>query len=107
MEFSGRRSFTTPPAAGSGPVSGTAATPPRSARSSACPNQAATFSPGGNVFAVGDHLVDTSKHHRLGDICLFRSDLWHEVTPVEPEARLDLRSARGRWTAVLPLVASS
>jgi hypothetical protein len=65
------------------------------------------FQSGGNVFAVGDHLVDTSKHHRLGDICLFRSDLWHEVTPVDPEARLDLRSARGRWTAVLPWVASS
>jgi hypothetical protein len=64
------------------------------------------FDSGGNVFTSGARVVDTTGYHGLGDICLFRSDLWHEVTPVDPEAPLDFGSPRGRWTAVLPLVAS-
>jgi hypothetical protein len=64
------------------------------------------FHVGGNVFETGERLVDTSGHHDLGDICLFRSDLWHAVTPVDPAEHLDFGSERGRWTAVLPLVAS-
>jgi hypothetical protein len=65
------------------------------------------FRVGGNVFETGGRVVDTRDHHDLGDICLFRSDLWHSVTPVDPAAPLDLGSERGRWTAVLPLVASN
>jgi hypothetical protein len=65
------------------------------------------FHVGGNVFEAGNHQVDTSGQHDLGDICLFHSDLWHAVTPVDPDAPLDLASERGRWTAVLPLVASA
>jgi hypothetical protein len=65
------------------------------------------FSCGGNMFKTDDGIVDTSEHHDLGDICLFRSDLWHAVTPVDPEAKLNLRSGQGRWTAVLPVVISN
>jgi hypothetical protein len=64
------------------------------------------FCVGGTVFKSEDLLVDATEHHDLGDICLFRSDLWHAVTPVDPGTPLDLRSERGRWTAVLPIVAN-
>ena len=62
------------------------------------------FHVGGTVFESAGHIVDTSDRHGIGDICLFRSDLWHAVTPVDPADPLDLRSQRGRWTAVLPVV---
>lgn len=39
----------------------------------------------------------------LGDICLFRHDLPHDITPVDPDVPLDWSRADGRWTFVLSI----
>lgn len=36
-----------------------------------------------------------------GDVCLFRHDLPHDITSVDPDAPLDWSKSDGRWTFVL------
>jgi hypothetical protein len=45
----------------------------------------------------------TEGQHRLGDVCLFRYDMPHDITPVDPHLPLDWTKNSGRWSFVLPL----
>jgi len=47
--------------------------------------------------------LSTLNKHEIGDLLLFRFDLYHDITPVDPESDLDFNSNNGRWTFVLPL----
>ena len=61
------------------------------------------FHQGGTQFRTVSGVVDTDTEHDLGDVCLFRYDLMHRVTPIDPERPLTW-DGNGRWTAVLPLL---
>lgn len=58
---------------------------------------------GATVFRCGEQVVAIDEFHDIGDIALFRYDLWHGVESIDPDAELDW-SGRGRWTMVLPLI---
>lgn len=47
--------------------------------------------------------TDTEGQHRIGDICLFRYDLPHDITPVDPHVPLDWTKNSGRWSFILPV----
>lgn len=59
------------------------------------------YTSGGTRFELPGGSVDIEERHGLGDIALFRYDLDHEVTPVEPASRIGWELERGRWVAVL------
>jgi hypothetical protein len=48
-------------------------------------------------------LVNTLNQHEISDCLLFRYDLYHDITPVDPELNIDCNSNDGRWSFVLPL----
>lgn len=50
-----------------------------------------------------DTWVETEGRHHIGDVCLFRYDLFHDITPVDPHVPLDWSKNTGRWSFVLPL----
>ena len=56
---------------------------------------------GGTSFELPGGTVDIEQGHDLGDIALFRCDLDHYVTPVEPASAREWELTRGRWVAVL------
>ena len=59
---------------------------------------------GGGRFRTGDgSWVTTEGQHDAGDMTLFRYDIGHDITPVDPDAPLDWSRADGRWSFVLPL----
>jgi hypothetical protein len=58
---------------------------------------------GGRFRSSNGSWVSTEGHHQIGDITLFRFDIGHDITPVDPEFQLDWGRADGRWTFVLPL----
>jgi hypothetical protein len=59
---------------------------------------------GGGRFRSSDGTwVSTEGHHQIGDITLFRFDIGHDITPVDPDFQLDWGREDGRWTFVLPL----
>jgi hypothetical protein len=60
------------------------------------------FRSGGTEFRTPSGVVDTSAAHDIGDLCLFRYDLPHRVTPVDPERERRWDGA-GRWTLVIPV----
>lgn len=47
--------------------------------------------------------IETEADHDLGDVALFRYDLGHDITPVDPDHPLDWSVNSGRWSFVLPL----
>ena len=47
--------------------------------------------------------INTEGHHRIGDVCLFRYDMPHDITPVDPNLPLDWSKNSGRWSFVLPI----
>lgn len=47
--------------------------------------------------------VDTTNHHDIGDIIIFRYDLPHEVTLCDQGKTLDWSSPAGKWSVVLEL----
>jgi hypothetical protein len=62
------------------------------------------YTVGGGRFRSQDgSWVETEGHHDLGDVTLFRYDLGHDITPVDPHVPLDWTHNSGRWTLVLPL----
>jgi hypothetical protein len=62
------------------------------------------FRYGGVGFEATDGSpIDTSPHHDLGDIIMFRFDVKHWVMPVDIDASLDLNDEKGRWVVTLPL----
>lgn len=61
------------------------------------------FDCGGAGFELPDgSLVDTASEHEQSDLLMFRYDLRHWVSLVNPEEALDRNSIRGRWVMVLP-----
>lgn len=47
--------------------------------------------------------INTEGQHRIGDVCLFRYDMLHDITPVDPHVPLDWSKNSGRWSFVLPI----
>jgi len=60
------------------------------------------FRHGATEFKTPFGLVSTQGFHDIGDICLFRYDLPHMVTPVDPEGEIRW-DGTGRWTLILPV----
>jgi hypothetical protein len=60
------------------------------------------FMHGGTHFEIDGRDVGTDEIHDIGDVVLFRYDIYHWVTPIDPEDALDYASPRGRWVGVLP-----
>ena len=59
---------------------------------------------GGGRFRGNDgSWVSTEGRHQIGDVSLFRFDIGHDITPVDPDYQLDWNRPDGRWTFVLPL----
>jgi hypothetical protein len=58
------------------------------------------FRSGGCEFRTPFGLIDAAPYHDIGDVCLFRYDLPHRVTAVDPdrERRWD---GSGRWTLLI------
>ncbi|MGZ3698280.1 MAG: hypothetical protein ACXWPM_04230 [Bdellovibrionota bacterium] len=62
------------------------------------------FQTGGTRFWVGDQLLDAEQSTNIGDICMFRFDLYHDVSPVDSGSKqVDWNADDGRWTLVMPL----
>lgn len=64
--------------------------------------QGLDYNSGGTYFKINGHTVHTEGHHRIGDITIFRYDLEHGVSTVDPDKKTDWASDLGRWTMVLP-----
>ncbi len=62
------------------------------------------FTIGGGRFRSHDGTwVSTEGSHQIGDVSLFRFDIGHDITPIDPEYPLDWSKTDGRWSFVLPL----
>ena len=62
------------------------------------------FKKGAAAFMTPEGFVDTVQFHDIGDVILFRYDLQHEVTPVNPEkTTIDWNMPTGKWSLVLEL----
>jgi len=62
------------------------------------------FKKGAASFETPDGFVDTVNDHDIGDVIIFRYDLPHEVTPVNPERiPIDWSLPTGKWSVVLEL----
>ena len=59
------------------------------------------YNVGGTTFKTPSGFVDSGQHD-IGDITLFRYNLPHAVTEVDPDEKLDWNSEKGRWTMILP-----
>jgi hypothetical protein len=57
---------------------------------------------GAGTFTIDGKTVDASPQHDMGDIVLFRYDILHGVTAVDPNKTMDWSSSAGRWSMVLP-----
>lgn len=58
---------------------------------------------GGRFRAQDGSWINTEGRHDIGDVTLFRYDLGHDITPVDPDQALDWTGNSGRWSFVLPL----
>jgi hypothetical protein len=63
----------------------------------------ADFKSGGTTFLTPFGLVDTTEHHDIGDVMIFRYDVAHAVTEVDNGSPIDWTSDSGRWSLVLEL----
>ena len=59
------------------------------------------YKTGGTTFKTPHGFVDSGDHD-IGDITLFRYNLPHAVTEVDPDEKLNWNSEKGRWTIILP-----
>jgi hypothetical protein len=60
------------------------------------------FEVGATHFDIDGEDIGTDRVHNIGDMILFRFDVPHWITPVDPDAHIDYGSINGRWTLVLP-----
>jgi hypothetical protein len=60
------------------------------------------FSSGGTHFWNGSEMIDAEPAQTIGSVTLFRFDLPHAVSQVDPENDLEFGAHSGRWVAVLP-----
>ena len=58
---------------------------------------------GGRFRAPDGSWLSTEGKQDVGDVALFRYDVGHDVTPVDPDRALDWTREDGRWSFVLPL----
>jgi len=58
---------------------------------------------GGTTFETPAGTVDTSEHHDIGDVVLFRYDLPHAVAVVDPGVPVEWEADTGKWSVVLEL----
>lgn len=58
---------------------------------------------GGTTFDTPAGAVDTSRHHDIGDVVMFRYDLPHAVAAVDPGVPVDWDAGTGKWSVVLEL----
>lgn len=58
---------------------------------------------GGRFRATNGSWDSTESIHNVGDVSLFRYDIGHDITPVDPDVPLDWSRSDGRWSFVLPL----
>jgi hypothetical protein len=61
------------------------------------------FNGGGRFRSADGSWSNTEGAHQIGDISLFRFDIGHDITPVDPDCDMDWARVDGRWTFVLPL----
>ncbi|NNL58143.1 MAG: hypothetical protein HKP31_01540 [Nitrosopumilus sp.] len=62
------------------------------------------FIKGGTAFETTNGYIDTAQFHDIGDIILFKYNVPHEVTPVNPEKEsIDWSLPTGKWSVVLEL----
>lgn len=62
------------------------------------------FKKGAAAFVTPKGFVNTVQYHDIGDVILFRYDLQHEVTPVNPgKKQIDWNLPTGKWSVVLEL----
>ena len=57
---------------------------------------------GGRFRSADGSWINTESILQPGDITLFRYDLGHDITPIDPDFALDWSRNDGRWTFVLP-----
>ena len=62
----------------------------------------AHFCSGGTLFWNGSEMIDAEPAQSIGSVTLFRFDLPHAVSKIDPENDLDFGAQGGRWVAVLP-----
>jgi hypothetical protein len=60
------------------------------------------FHSGATHFEIDGKDVGTESVHNIGDMILFRFDVPHWITEVDPADDIDYSSTKGRWTLVLP-----
>jgi len=59
---------------------------------------------GAATFTIAKGQVDTLNFHDIGDVVIFRYDLPHSVSPVNPEKKpIDWSLNTGKWSVVLEL----
>ncbi len=64
--------------------------------------QGEDFKTGGTRFKLGEEWVSVEDHMNMGDITIFKYDLFHDVSLVDGDEFLDWSSEYGRWTMVIP-----
>lgn len=65
---------------------------------------------GQDYFSGGTRFFDTTAsrwvsvygEHDLGDLCLFRYDIRHDIEEIDPDLPISFESQAGKWSAVLP-----
>jgi len=63
------------------------------------------FQHGGTRFKIDDKDVGIEEYHQIGDIALFRYDIVHCISPLDPDLpAIDFKSTKGKWSLVLPIV---
>jgi hypothetical protein len=60
------------------------------------------FGKGGTLFWKDGDEIDAEPAQTVGSITLFRYDLPHAVSKVDPEIPLEFGKPNGRWVAILP-----
>lgn len=59
------------------------------------------YEAGGTRFYVGDRFYDTDSAE-IGDVVLFRHDVFTTVMPIDPAGAVDWNAKDGRWAIVMP-----
>jgi hypothetical protein len=60
------------------------------------------FGNGGTLFWKDNEELDAEPAQTIGSVTLFRYDLPHAVSKVDPDAPLEFGKPNGRWVAILP-----
>ena len=60
------------------------------------------YKSGSTVFRVDDKEIDIYDSHLQGSIAIFKYDLLHKVTEVDPGSKIDFN--RGRLSAIMPIL---